>query len=130
MWAKAACGLSSDPTHAPRPTQRHQPALRPVGIHTPHARQRARPGALRAAAAAVWGAGRHGQWVHLWGVWGCGCACTSNWFSFGPCPRRVASHTQMNTNGSTALHLAAERGHDPVVHLLLLHNADVFILDG
>jgi len=36
----------------------------------------------------------------------------------------------MNTNGSTALHLAAERGHDPVVHLLLLHNADVFILDG
>jgi ankyrin repeat protein len=36
----------------------------------------------------------------------------------------------MDMEGTTALHLAAARGHDPIVHLLLLHNADVFVLDG
>lgn len=37
---------------------------------------------------------------------------------------------QVDADGSTALHLASAAGHDPVVHILLYYNADVFLLDG
>lgn len=39
-------------------------------------------------------------------------------------------NAQADSEGTAALHLAAALGHDQVVHLLLLHKADVFMLDG